>query len=291
MSNTGGELNARANDWAENLVEAAALGDLIKVKTVVNSLVSTKESVGGLGSDNNGKDSDLLLWTGFNELIMEPLTAAAMAGRLQVVDYLLSLDQTGQLSIGDGKLCEGVFAAAAAGGHIDILKSLHHMAGVQRDFGVNEKPAIVQAASNGHVETVEFLLTNDLSTVNQRKSNQYEQTYGGDVTRSTALWAACNDVAMETARREAVVRTLIDRGADQNATAYGETPLKLAIKNKHHSVADILRAAGATIISDKKGETKSKKKIDVSSFAALNLKLAVPSKIVQSSRDKGSITK
>ena len=254
-------------------------------------MVGTKESVCGIDCDNHGEDSGLLFRTSFNELIMEPLTAAAMAGRLEVVDYLLSLDQAGELKIGDGKFCEGVFAAAAAGGHIEVLKSLHNIAGVKQDFGDNEKPAIVQAASNGHVETVEFLLNNNLSTVDQRKSNKYEQTYGGAVIRPTALWAACNDVAMETAQREAVVRTLIDRGADLNATSYRETPLELAIKNQHNSVVDILRTTGATAVFDKKEETKFKNKIDVSNFAALNLKLAMPSKIVQSSREKGSLTK
>jgi len=62
----------------------------------------------------------------------------------------------------------GVFAGAAVGGHIEISKSLYNNAGVRGNFGNQEKPVIVQTASNGYVGALKVLLKDDLSSLYTR---------------------------------------------------------------------------------------------------------------------------
>lgn len=127
---------------------------------------------------------------------------------------------------------------AARGGHLDAVQLLlDHGADV--DLGVpGDGNPLIMAAREGHADIVDLLLS---------RGATIDKVVDGD---ENALIQASGE------GRLAVVRILVSRGADVNARvwavqgvdpAVGEwrTPLSMAIRGRHTTIADFLRSVGA----------------------------------------------
>ncbi|SAL76775.1 Ankyrin repeats (3 copies) [Caballeronia peredens] len=199
----------------EMLVEAAARGDLNKVKYCVNRRAD-------INFDEN-----------------EPIMEAALGGHLDVVDFILSnggdspyaremtlgcASQNGHLHVVDHMLKVGagdmIDAArvAAANGHIDVLKRL-----LDNGFNVQDLrcEGLWGAAGNGHVDVIRFLSEQGYDIACRNGSALVYAAGGGDTYTVSfflerGITASLNDAADWAARSGnlSVLKLLFENGLD-----------------------------------------------------------------------------
>ena len=233
-----------ATPFDEQLIEAANSGHIDLV-----------ESALGKGADPNAYDKDgetalttactkghigivnLLLNNGADPNAKGPdsihaiaLFSAARAGQREIVELLLSKDA--DVNDQEAESGETPLTAAAANGHLDVVKLLVATPGDPDRRQWMEQTALLAAADSGRLEVVKLLLAKG---VDVNASDVY--TYGG---RVTPLMVAARKGQL------AVVRELLAQGADANVTtSNGETALSIAQEKGHIAIEHLLREVGA----------------------------------------------
>lgn len=119
-------------------------------------------------------------------------------------------------------------AAASAVGNLDAVQDLLSSPGIQVDFDGRFTPALIQAASNGHVDIVKALIVAG-ANVNR------------DYNHETPLIAAARKGHL------AVIQALIAGGANVNQYAYTNTALRAAAAYGHTRIVETLLKAGANV--------------------------------------------
>jgi hypothetical protein len=163
-----------------------------------------------------------------------PLIEAARGGHLEAMRALIDAGANPNLGVqGDGN----PLIAAAQHGHVAAVELLLDR-GASVDAGIpGDGNALIMAAGHGHVDVVKLLLA---------RGAAIDAVMPGD---ENALIHAS-----ELGSAEAV-RYLISRGADVNARVWADhgsdgrgewrTALRMASRNNHDDIVQILRAAGA----------------------------------------------
>lgn len=224
----------------ENLIKAAAGGDVIQVKALLQTKV-----------DVNAKRKD-----GTTALML-----AAIKGHTGVVRALLDAKANVNARASNGAT---VLIGAAQEGHkavVQLLLDARADVNAKRDNGAT---ALMQAAEDGHKEVVQILLDAKAEVNAQSKDGQtalmvaayngYEEVVqlllGAKAnvnvkadSGATALLAATSNGFRE------IVQLLLNAKADANAKMKGKTALDIALQNDHESVARILRNKGADQVS------------------------------------------
>jgi uncharacterized protein len=148
---------------------------------------------------------------------LEDSLRAALDGDLTTVRNLVERGTSPDTSDADGN---SLLMLAARSGHVQIVSYL-----VSRKAAVNGRnkygdTALMAASLKGHVEVAKALIAN-----------------GAEVNSNG--WSALHYAAFEG--RPALIRLLLDSGADKNAVAPNEyTPLMLAVRNGHEEAAKAL---------------------------------------------------
>ncbi len=187
-----------------------------------------------------------------------PLIKASWDGQIEIVKYFISADADINFADTSGRtaLLEAVnrnrieiarfliekgakvgirdrfestpIGTAAHSGNMNMLKLLIDAKADLASESHGNTP-IMLAASGGHIEIIEFLVSQGVS-VNQTSKR----------TGRTAIFSAIHLVKPE------VIRALIRLKANINVRSkLGETPLNEAIKSKNQNIIEMLRAAGA----------------------------------------------
>ena len=197
------------------LMEAAEDGDLRKMQRLLQRGAKANAGIRGDGS---------------------PLIAAARHGHLEAMKTLIDHGAEVNRGVrGDGT----PLLNAAREGQLEAVRFLLAR-GADIDRGVlGDGNALIMAAGAGHVDVVRFLLD---------EGADIEAVIPGD---ENPLIHASESGQVE------VVRLLITRGANVNARVWAEvwddgvvrgewrTPLKMATRNHHDEIVQVLRAAGA----------------------------------------------
>jgi ankyrin repeat protein len=156
-----------------------------------------------------------------------PLTAAAMGGKAEVVNFLL--DRGFKV---DGKNEQGQtpLMSAAAAGHAEVVKMLLDRGANVNATDVHRRSALNHAVFlRGHIEVIKVLLDHG-ANINARH----------DPANRTILMDAAQGGFLE------VVRLLIEKGADVQARDYGgKTALSLAQGKDIEEIEKLLKAHGA----------------------------------------------
>ena len=119
-------------------------------------------------------------------------------------------------------------AAASAIGNLDAVQDLLAIPGIEVDFDGRFTPALIQAASNGHVDIVKALIAAG-ANVNR------------DYNHTTPLIEAAKNGHLD------VVKALIAGGANVNQYVYMKTALRVAAGNGHTRIVEILLKAGTNV--------------------------------------------
>ena len=158
-----------------------------------------------------------------------PLYAAAERKHVKLVRLLLENGANVDASRTDGNT---PLYVAVREGHVEpvelLLKKKANVNASRTDDGATPLHA---AAVSGHVDVVKLLLKLDnKADINARKSNLY-----------TPLHSAIRHEHVDDSRAIAIVKLLLESGADKNAKSHlGETPLKLA-RCRHGDDSDIAK--------------------------------------------------
>ena len=135
---------------------------------------------------------------------------------------------------------DDVHAAAKSGDTDEVAALLSMDNRLTRTFDADGWSPLHLAAHYGHAAVVELLLHNN-APVDLRSTN---------MMANTALHAAL------AGQRSAVVKILLDAGADVNAKQHGGwTPLHSAAANGDRGVIDLLFARGAKLVPNDAGTT------------------------------------
>jgi ankyrin repeat protein/beta-lactamase regulating signal transducer with metallopeptidase domain len=197
------------------LMRVAATGDVPAMRSLLNRGANANVMVRGDGS---------------------PLMFAAAKGQLDAMELLINSGADVNRGIsGDGN----PLIVAAQNGQLDAVRLLLDR-GADIDLGIpGDGNALIKAAGAGHVEVVRFLL--------DRRANIEKEVPGDENPLIHASEGGSADV----------VRLLLERGANVNARVWAEfgdglrvrgewrTALKMAKRNGHKEVIEILVAAGA----------------------------------------------
>ncbi|KAL8818391.1 MAG: hypothetical protein Q9223_002967 [Gallowayella weberi] len=232
----------------EDLFSAAvAVGDLQMVRRLLLAKPTTcgQSKIFGSATENAARRGDVELLApmaehgsngeGSPELaksLCKALVVACRAGQQNTVEYLLCLSP--KVSFSDEDIRRG-FAAAARGGHIELLRLLLPRINTTRRYEILSQ-SLRQASAAGRVSAVRLLLD------------------------SGAELKSCPPHAgpLHVAARSGFVRTvrlLLDRGAEPDAESCYGRPLYFAARNGQVDVVQILLEHGADI--DAKGYNDS----------------------------------
>ena len=131
-------------------------------------------------------------------------------------------------------------------GHAEIVQVLLKL-GAKADHVDNHGHTPLQVASeNGHSHIVNFLLD---PSVKHKPNVDAADTYG-----QTALFLAVGAPSNDHSRYIAVIKALIDAGANVDAkTKYGVTPIMKASAKGHEHIVQVLLDAGADVTAVDKG--------------------------------------
>lgn len=187
------------------------------------------------------------------------MVEAAGKGHWPVVEALLRhhgvVDQSDASA---NAQCIDALLAAAENGHKAVVQNLLER-GVGPDTTSGGGPTPLQLAVSGrHMATVDLLLNHCANVnANPRNNSPLEQAVlSRDIELlCLLLWrgadaSAPGSTALHTAAEYGDVRTvklLLKHGADINSFIDGDTPLSLAIQNRHFDVVEVLVGSGADI--------------------------------------------
>ena len=209
--------------YKSEVCEAAAAGDLEKVKALVNAnpnLVNSKDPTGGPGLHGE-----------------TPLHLAACYNRMNIVKFLLA--KKADVNTRDDEGMTPLYVAALAG-HKDVAELLLANGADVNSKGNDGETPLHAAARNGRSDMVKLLLEN--KAILNARDNQ----------GNTPLHDAAKSF------RTDAVALLLAKGADVNAkNNKGETPLFLtAFSRGHTDIIKLLLAKGADVnAKDNAGET------------------------------------
>jgi ankyrin repeat protein len=158
-----------------------------------------------------------------------PLYVASKLGRLEIVELLLEHGADRDT----GSIVGNPLSAAVEAGHAEIVRVLLR-AGAKLPLAYQRKPLLHLAADRADSKVLDALLEGG-DEIDRRGSLTTE------LTRATALIVAA------ARGHAAIVRRLLDRGADKDAVDdSGWTALRHAKDAGHEEVVEILRGAGAS---------------------------------------------
>lgn len=209
--------------------DAIRAGDAAKIAALVDTrpdLLKAKNAQGQSGvlaAIYNGRPAvrDLLVARGATLEIHE----AVAAGQLERVKELIGDEPALAKSISPDGF--PLVALAAAFGYLDVAKYLREKGANVNAISTNDTgyTALTGAVTNGHVETVKWLLAEGA-----------EENYRYGPGYSPLLAASANG-------HLEIVKMLLDHGADAQAkTNDGKTAAQIAEERKHAAVAEFLRS-------------------------------------------------
>ncbi|KAF7346941.1 Multiple ankyrin repeats single kh domain [Mycena venus] len=223
------EKGADINTNSSPLCGAATRGHLEIVRFLVEKGAEINGNVekGAKINSSNGKPLRLAACNGHLEVVRflvekgadinsdngESLGSAAWSGHLEVVRFLV--EKGADININNGSpLCR-----AAWNGHLEIVRFL-----IEKGADINNGSPLCDAASNGHLEIVRFLVENGADI------NRFLVEKGTDINMSGHL---------------EIVRFLVEKGADINNRNDDQTPLDVAIDQRHTEIVSFLHNNGA----------------------------------------------
>jgi ankyrin repeat protein len=166
-----------------------------------------------------------------------PLQIAAEEGRVEIVNFLLRIDQGRESDVSDGVL--RALELAAAAGHVEVVKSLSSSQLISADF--HSGRPLEAAAENSHKEVVACLL-------------QLTQNLPGTKSSTPAIQLAAAKGHHE------IVELLVSSGFDPNHTSVDRltniqmlTPVQVAAQHDFETVLAVLFRHGADLESDGDG--------------------------------------
>jgi ankyrin repeat protein len=235
----GADVNEESHVLGRPLTGAAYGGHLSVVQLLVERGADVSGGALQWKAETEGRDGNLWMITRSSNQIRSALEAATAAGHEPIVDLLL------EPSLGISRSSFTFFAAmvqAAQGGHQNMLQSLFDRA----DFNAVAEElkervldaAVRESASNGHLETLKFLLDAG-APVDLVISERHEQG---------PLWnAAING-------QNGAVEMLLARGADINERSLRprSSPLVVAAEAGFPRTVALLLDRGAEV-NDNKG--------------------------------------
>ena len=218
--------------------QASRDGDLSKMKNILKKFINSKGDEGRTPLHNASENGDtcmanFLISNGAEVNISDengqaPLYIASARGRLESVKCLIENGATVNVKTNRGST---PLYVACHNGHIESVKSLiENGATVDAKNDHGATPLYV-ASQNGHLESVKHLI--------KYKANVNEKCMKG---KFTPLHIAAQQDKLE------VVKFLVENGAFIDVQDKdGDTPLYIAIKKKHHDIANFLSEAKARV--------------------------------------------
>lgn len=160
---------------------------------------------------------------------LTPIALAALQGHLELVDYLLGLEEI-DINAGRNTQIGTVLHVASRCGHTETVDKILKAGGDVDALTVKGHTALHDAAEAGNLNIIRLLLAAGSDARAMTRS------------RTTPLYRAARNGSLEA------VKLLIEKDSNVNATTWDSwTPLHEAIERDHFNVAEFLIGAGADL--------------------------------------------